>query len=366
VSSAISEEDVQRAPCLEDGPIAESGRAVVAASRGLGSSRWASVLRAWCVPYLFDSMERVFASGEEPVAGINAALRSLEQFLLASGRSGFGELGLQGGAAEDPTSNDAIAEVTGEHYGRLFREFSSPSYWDEPVSLLRQRLERNEVSLADLDRKEVLDAGCGGGRYTVAWRLLGAKRATGIDISPTGVMDARRRVEEAGIDGVIFTEGSVLDLPFPPESFDLVYSNGVLHHTVDWKTGIHEAVRVLKPGGLAWLYLIENPGGLYWDLVEILRVVTKDEQRDVARAAVGMLGIPANRAFYMLDHVMAPVNVRLTPQQVEECLQAAGATGIRRLVRGADNDRSERIYQGEPYAAVKYGVGENRYVFSRE
>ena len=212
----------------------------------------------------------------------------------------------------------------------------------------------------------MLDAGCGGGRYSVAWRLLGAKPVVGFDISTTGIEDAHRRIVEAGINDMRFEQGNVLELPFDDNTFDVVFSNGVLHHTTDWKQGVKELVRVLKPNGFGWLYLIENPGGLYWDIIEILRVVMKDEKRDVARAALQILGVPANRIFYMLDHVMVPINVRLTPEEIEEGLRAVGTTNIRRLERGTDFDRVERIYKQEPFAGIKYGVGENRFVFTKE
>jgi ubiquinone/menaquinone biosynthesis C-methylase UbiE len=164
---------------------------------------------------------------------------------------------------------------------------------------------------------------------------------------------------------ISFQEGNVLALDFPDNSFDIVFSNGVLHHTLDWTRGIAELVRVLKPGGLGWLYVIENPGGLFWDSIEILRVITHGENRASARAALRLIGVPGNRIFYMLDHVMVPINVRLTPQQIEQSLELAGATDVRRLERGVDFDRVERIHQGEPYAEDKFGVGENRYVFSK-
>ena len=91
----------------------------------------------------------------------------------------------------------------------------------------------------------------------------------------------------------------------------------------------------------------------------------RDEDRDLARQALYALGLPSNRVFYMLDHVLVPINVRLTPQTIEEALADAGARDIRRLTRGTDFDRVERIYQGEPFAVDKFGVGENRYVFSK-
>ena len=83
-------------------------------------------------------------------------------------------------------------------------------------------------------------------------------------------------------------------------------------------------MRVLRPGGSGWLYLIENPGGYFWDLVEVLRVIMRNEDRGAARTALQSVGIPANRIFYMLDHVMVPINVRLTPGQIEDTLREAG------------------------------------------
>jgi ubiquinone/menaquinone biosynthesis C-methylase UbiE len=363
----LRENDFDIEPCLQNGPIAHQAQSVVAASRMLGTSRWASIVRTWCILYLVENKERIFGSGEEPVRAINQSLEALSQFLLAAASSGFGHLG--GSEKNDHKastgSSTDLKAVTGQYYGRLFQSFSSTSYWDEPVRLLRLRLERNEIPISGLQGKRVLDAGCGGGRYTVAWRLLGANPVTGVDISATGISDARRRADQAGISDVKFEQGNVLGLPYPENAFDVVFSNGVLHHTTDWKSGVAELVRVLKPGGLGWLYLIERPGGLFWDVNEVLRVIMRDQQRDLATTALQILGLPANRVFYLLDHIMVPINIRLTPDEIEACLLEAGAERIRRLSRGTDFDRIERIYQGEPFAQLKYGVGENRYVFSK-
>lgn len=357
--------DVEIAPCLNGSEIAQNARSLITASRTLGSSAWASVLRAWCVPLLFQDLERIFASGEEPIAAINRSMGVLTEMLYAAERVGLKELRSSSSAPGTHASASDLEEVTGEHYGRLFSAFGSKSYWEEPAKLLWDRLDRNGLSTMKLSDKEVLDAGCGGGRYTVAWKLLGAKSATGCDISGTGLTDAQRRVQQAGIRGVEFEQGNVLDLPFSADRFDIVFSNGVLHHTINWTQGVEELVRVLKPDGLGWLYLIENPGGLFWDMIEILRVIMKDESHHTARNALRIIGMPANRIFYMLDHVMVPINMRLTPQEIEECLATAGATEIRRLERGTAFDRIEHIYQKKLYASVHFGIGENRYVFSK-
>ena len=72
----------------------------------------------------------------------------------------------------------------------------------------------------------------------------------------------------------------------------------------------------------------------------------------------------------MLKDVEVEIAMPLATCQIGESASRAiveakiGATKIRRLSRGSDLDRIERIYQSEPYARVKYGVGENRYIFS--
>lgn len=121
----------------------------------------------------------------------------------------------------------------------------------------------------------------------------------------------------------------------------------------------------MKPGGFGWLYLIENPGGLYWGLIEVLRLVMKNENGNFARKILSDMGIPANRVFYMLDHVMSPVNSLLTSEEIEQCLVDCGAKNVERLKRGVDFDRIEKIFRNEPYAAVKYGIGENRHIFTK-
>jgi len=367
LTAQIQNDDIAIAPCLASGPIAGAARETVLAARNLEDNSWSSFTKACATPYLFNGMERVFDSGQEPVVEINRLLENLASFFTLAAKIGFGELAAPPGAQVEPDEETSgqVEEVTGEHYGLLFENFSTGSYWDEPARLLMLRLERNHIDLDELPRKRVLDAGCGNGRYTAAWRLIGAGQAVGVDISPLNIATARRRVEQSNIDGVSFEQGNALQLPFPDDSFDIVFSNGVLHHTVDWRAGVAECVRTLKTGGLGWLYLIENPGGLFWDVIEVLRVIARGLDGNAARSALQTLGMPANRIFYMLDHVMVPINIRLSPDEIIACLKEAGATAIRRLKRGADFDRIERIHRGEPFAEVKYGVGENRFVFSK-
>lgn len=366
IEPALSQADLDWAPCLSSDDLSEAGAQLILAGRQLDSpSAITSMLKSLVTAAFFREMEAVFAHPDDPRPRLIEVVTRLARFLISAAEGGIGELVQvtdadgQRQRAEDPEA------TTAQHYGRLFEGFSSDAYWTEARRLLGLRLERNGINQRLFVGKDVLDAGCGGGRYTCAWRGLGARFALGIDISMRGVTEARFQSNASGLEAVGFVQGSALSLPIPSGSFDVVFSNGVLHHTVNWVQGVRELVRVLRPGGLGWLYLIEDPGGLFWDSIELLRVLLRGESKEVAVACLTAVGLPKNRVFYVLDHVMVPINLRLRPEDVERALREGGASSIIRLRRGTDFDRIERIYQGEPFAELKFGVGENRYVFSR-
>ena len=200
----VMDDDRRVAPCLQDGPLSNVAREFIRVTRGLGDTTLASVLRVSCVPYLFRSMELDFATDESPIPLLTSRLTSLSDCLQRITDCGIAILGIPEVLPNRALTHKTTLAVTGEHYGQLFSAFSDDSYFREPTQLLRERLLRNGFDLSRFCGTKVLDAGCGGGRYTVAWRLLGAAIATGIDTSEIGITDARRRAQQAEIDGVTF------------------------------------------------------------------------------------------------------------------------------------------------------------------
>ena len=97
--------------------------------------------------------------------------------------------------------------------------------------------------------KDVLEAGCGIGTDGLQFARAGA-RYTGVDLSETAVAMARRRFAAEGVDATL-RQASITDLPFPDASFDLVYSDGVIHHDPHTERVVGEFHRVLRPGGRA-------------------------------------------------------------------------------------------------------------------
>jgi SAM-dependent methyltransferase len=95
--------------------------------------------------------------------------------------------------------------------------------------------------------RDVLELGVGAGTDFVNWVRQGA-RATGVDLTTRGVELTRERLALEGLHAdVRIADGE--RLPFADESFDIVYSYGVLHHSPDTASAIREVRRVLRPGG---------------------------------------------------------------------------------------------------------------------
>lgn len=115
-----------------------------------------------------------------------------------------------------------------------------------------------------LSGKLVLDVGCGMGRFAEVASRWGA-RVVGIDLSRAAEVAARNL---AGRDNTIIFQADALALPFAAESFDYIYSIGVLHHTPDCKRAFKALPRLLKPGGTIaiWLYSGYNKWYRFSDL----------------------------------------------------------------------------------------------------
>lgn len=104
---------------------------------------------------------------------------------------------------------------------------------------------------SDVKGKLVLDVGCGSGRFTEVMSRWGG-RLIGLDYS-NAVDAAKKNTDELGYTAE-YVQGDALKLPFADNTFDAVFSIGVLQHTAKPLQGLKEMCRVLKPGGLLGLH----------------------------------------------------------------------------------------------------------------
>jgi len=128
--------------------------------------------------------------------------------------------------------------------------------------------------------KKVLDAGCGNGRFAYYAAKYGAE-VWAIDLGPA-VEVARRNTEQAGRVQVL--QADLHRPPFASESFDFIYSIGVLHHLPDPEGAFQNLLRYLKPEGQIQIYL-------YW----------KPERQPIKRALLAMVNL-ARKITTRLQH----------------------------------------------------------------
>src|SRR5437016_3110699 len=116
---------------------------------------------------------------------------------------------------------------------------------------------------------KVLEIGCGMGTDGAQFAKAGADY-TGIDLTEAAIELARKRFALSHLNGE-FRVSDAENLDFDDESFDLVYSHGVLHHTPDIRAAVREIHRVLKPRGQAIVMLYHRGSYNYRIGIRVLR-----------------------------------------------------------------------------------------------
>lgn len=117
--------------------------------------------------------------------------------------------------------------------------------------------------------KRVLEIGCGLGTDGAQFAQAGA-HYTGVDLTEAAIELARKRFELFGLQGN-FQTADAERLDFADDTFDIVYSHGVLHHTPGTDVAVREIHRVLKPGGQAVVMLYHKDSYNYRVNIQVLR-----------------------------------------------------------------------------------------------
>jgi SAM-dependent methyltransferase len=128
--------------------------------------------------------------------------------------------------------------------------------------------------------KTVLDVGCGAG-VDLARFAGGGADVTGVDLAASVIELARTNFAQQGLPGR-FQVADAEQLPFPDNSFDLVYGHGVVQYTPNPKRMLDECRRVLKPGGEA-IFQVYNRWSWLNALSKVMRVSLEHEDAPVLK-----------------------------------------------------------------------------------
>jgi arsenite methyltransferase len=190
-----------------------------------------------------------------------------------------------------------------ERYGAI----DSPAFWAEHG-----------------ERPLLVDAGCGAGYSALAVfaDILPIVRYLGVDVS--GAVDvAADRFAERGLPGA-FLQADVTALPLAEGSVDVIFSEGVLHHTDSTRDALLSLARLLRRGGRMLFYVYRRKGPVREFTDDLIRERLAAMDPDEAWAAIG----PLTRLGRALGELQTVVDI---PEDVELLGIPAGPIDIQRL-----------------------------------
>jgi arsenite methyltransferase len=176
----------------------------------------------------------------------------------------------------------------------------------------------------DGDRKIILDAGCGSGHSGLLLFGDHLKRHDylGIDIS-SAVDVARVRFAEAGYEAD-FLQSDLLDLPVPDASIDMIFSEGVLHHTDSTEGAIKSLSTKLKLGGRFLFYVYVKKA--------VIREFTDDYVREKLRTLTDEQAWKALEPLTLLGRELGKLNVDINvPKDIPFLGIKAGKLDLQRF-----------------------------------
>jgi 2-polyprenyl-3-methyl-5-hydroxy-6-metoxy-1,4-benzoquinol methylase len=141
-------------------------------------------------------------------------------------------------------------------FSHELKEVGSPAFFDQLHEIKTSDVERYALPFWQFDAyagRRVLDVGCGPGWITVQYARHGALMDS-VDLTPRAVELTNAHLAYRGLSATVQV-GNAEELPFANETFDVVVSSGVLHHTPNTSKSFAECHRVLKSGGHAKITL---------------------------------------------------------------------------------------------------------------
>lgn len=159
----------------------------------------------------------------------------------------------------NPMTYDWHGELKAERFSREWYQAIDERFLEAArVSVTDQRPFDRVIPFERLAGASVLEIGCGMGLHTELMTAAGA-RVTAVDLSPTSIEATRKRLALRGLEATV-QEADAEQLPFPDDSFDLVWSWGVIHHSARTARIVRHIGRVTRPGGEARIMVYNREG----------------------------------------------------------------------------------------------------------
>jgi SAM-dependent methyltransferase len=232
-----------------------------------------------------------------------------------------------------PRSKKLVSQAQAQTSDTFGFKWKKVDTFESPASLARMRgwlIERyGDIHAAPWLAEHghsplLLDAGCGAGMSGL--ELLGPLipniRYLGVDVSEA-VDVAKARFQERGLSAG-FLQADISDLPLAKESVDLIFSEGVLHHTNSTEGALKSLAKLLKPGGRFLFYVYKRKGPLR----EFTDDYVRDKLQTISPDEAWKLMEPLTQLGIALGELNAEIDI---PESIELLEIPAGRVNVQRL-----------------------------------
>lgn len=152
----------------------------------------------------------------------------------------------------------------------------------------------------------VLEAGCGTGQLSNFLGMTHGRTVFAADMCLNSLALAHGFKSGNGIENTAFLQMNLFRPAFRPESFDLVISNGVLHHTSDPKLGFRSIAKLVKKGGFIIVGLYNSFGRIPTYATRAMLALTRDRVRGLDPKLRTPQGGAARKQAWFMDQYKNP------------------------------------------------------------
>jgi 2-polyprenyl-3-methyl-5-hydroxy-6-metoxy-1,4-benzoquinol methylase len=294
------------------------------------------------------------ALSEHPFALTHALVERAIGDLEAARKIAFCDGGLS--LAHDPR-DQTMEEEHQDLFQSLWTQFDADQYRDR-ITRYDDRLRFNGLEKGTFEGMRIIDMGCGHGNFDHALLNAGAAEVVGVDYGSDSIRYAEAARDKLGVaeSRLRFIHATVYDVPEQSGSFDAAVQNGVFHHLDDEDRAYREMHRLLKPGGIAWIYT-EGEGSIARDLFHVSVQILADVPAKLVQDHLAHLGFSINKRYHLGDGLKA-VYRATSWANITGRLEAIGFGDFKRLIGGFDTDLD--VTDADPYAAEKFGEADIR------
>jgi len=219
-----------------------------------------------------------------------------------------------------PNEWDASKEDVTEKMKSFYEKTPFPNYddFDNAGSLIDKARQGIFAKLLDDQvpfNTRILECGCGTGQLT-NFLSIANRNTIGTDICLNSLNLAQTFKTKNNLKRAHFYQMNLFKPCFKPESFDLVISNGVLHHTSDPFLAFKSIATLVRPNGYILIGLYHKSGRLITDLRRFIFNVTKDKLKFLDPRTINKDISEAKRRAWFMDQYKNPHESKHTVGEV--------------------------------------------------